>query len=145
MGDPSFGPADDLMPDPVATLVGYLLSVPSVTDVVEDRVASAIDADNQAWPFVRVTLLSAFAIYPRVLDRYMVQIDCFSPTEIDAYGTATVVRAALVGCAGWTHDNAVLTGSQDLSLRPIPDQTYEPPLGRVSVGGYVYARSNSSA
>lgn len=138
MGDPSFGPTTDVMPDPAAVVVAY---INATLPTLDGRVATAMDAGNHAWPFVRVTLLNAYPIFPRVLDRYMVQVDCFSPEEPHAYETALAVRAALVGCAGWTGEGASLSGSQELSLRPIPDETFTPPIARVSVAGYVFARN----
>jgi len=124
----------------VAVLVAYLATVPTVTALVADRIATALDPES-GWPAVRVTLLNAFPVYPRVLDRLMVQLDCCSPDEPEAYATAAAVRAALVGCGSWVGAGAVLAGSQALSLRPIPDETYTPPITRVAVSGYVFART----
>jgi len=144
VGDPSFGPATDIQPDPIATLVAYLTGTPSVAALVDDRVASALDTET-VWPAVRITLLNAYAVYPRVLDRLMLQVDCFSPDEPEAYAVAAAVRAALVGCGGWVGDGAVLTGSTGLALHPIPDETYTPPVARVAVTGYVFARKGVPA
>jgi len=140
VADPSYGPPDTcLQPDPVAAVVAYLTGVATVAALVDDRVASALDTET-AWPAVRVTLLSSFPVYPRVLDRHLFQVDCFATDEPAAYQLAATVRAALVGCGGWVGAGAVLTGSTDLSLRPIPDETYTPPISRVAVAGYVFAR-----
>lgn len=144
MGDPSFGPATDTLADPVAVLVAYLAATPSVVALVDDRISSTLDADT-AWPAVRVTLIAAYPVYPRVLDRLMVQLDCFSDDEPQAYAVAASVRAALVGCGGWVGDGAVLSGSTGLGLQPIPDQTFTPPASRVAVIGYVFARNGEPA
>jgi hypothetical protein len=138
VGDPSLGPPV-VMPDVLAVLRAYLVADPGTAALVGDRVSTELPHDP-TWPAIRLVLINLFPSYAVRLDRVYVQLDCFDPSEAKAYEVARTARAALFACGGHVAPGAVLTGAQHLSLRPIPDDSFTPPVRRYVVAGYVYVR-----
>lgn len=130
-----------LMPDPVVALRDYLLGEPVVTDIVEDRISTDLPR-NPTWPRLRITGLNAFQQFPGVLDRVLVQFDCYALIEVDAHRLAQAVRAAMSVSAAFYSDAAVFSGATGLSLFSLPDGEYTPPMPRWCVTAYVHLRPN---
>jgi Protein of unknown function (DUF3168) len=140
MGDPSLGPPV-VMPDSLAVLRAYLVADPGTAALVDDRVSTELP-NEPTWPCIRLTLINAFPSYAIRLDRVFIQADCFDPSQQLAHEVARTARAALFACGGHVASGAVLSGAQNLSLRPIPDDSYTPPVHRFVVAGYVFVRPN---
>lgn len=130
-----------VLPDSIVAVRAFLLQVPEVTALVGNRIVTRLPV-NPTWPAIRLTLISAFMSGFRRVDTATFQVDCFSPDEATAHRIARIVRAALADCQHFVTPTAVLLGGADLAVRPLPDESFTPPIQRYAVSASVFVRSN---
>lgn len=122
----------------------YLRARPEVTGLVGARISRDMPPATASprWPAVRITVLSAPEVIPRVWVRALVQIDCWATGQGQADHLAETVRAVLRGSANHTTTAAVMGETTDLATRPMPDTTLTPHQPRSIVTGHVWIRPN---
>lgn len=138
--EPPLPPHLCIIPDPITAVREYLLSVPQVTTIT-DRIVTVVPKDP-IWPLIRLTLLTSFQVFARRYDRCLFQVDCFATAEPAAHELARVVRAALQESENWQSAEAVLGGTTDSSIRPMPETGYTPPIARYAVSAHVFIHPN---
>jgi hypothetical protein len=118
---------------------GWLRTRDAVTDLVEQRVYTAIPKDP-TFPLVRLTLIDERTVFPRprYLTSSLIQIDCYGGPKVDARAAADAVCDELTEHFTGSHDAGVVS-AVDCSTRYLPDTTYDPAKPRYVVDVTVHS------
>lgn len=108
-------------------VVKHLLTVPEVTDLVNNRISPRLP-QVPTWPLVRIQRIGGIPLAP-YRDAARLQVECWGNSEPEATQVAREVYRALHQMPGVHPDGVVNTVKDEAGFAAIPDQ----PTGRPRV------------
>lgn len=116
-----------LLPDAEQLVVAFLLDQPEITELVDDRVFTAIPK-KPVWPLLLVRRVAGAPVThrPLHLDRPTLQFDAYGGTKKFAYTLAATTRAVIAERIVGAHDAGVVTAVEFGPLSWLPDTTETP-------------------
>lgn len=130
-----------VLPDAEALVVNYLLAVPEVVAVVDDRIGTELP-DAEVYPALVVTRVPSLQAVRRHLDAAEIQVDAWADTRTEASDLARTAHAALLVMVGEFDDGlggGVVTGVDETNgLGWLPDQATDRPRFFFQMTVYVH-------
>lgn len=116
-----------LLPDVEALVSQFLRAQDEITDIVGDRVYTAIPKSPQ-FPLLRLQRVGGFPVtqQPLHLDAPTLQFDAYGGSKADAQELAATARSVLALRLEGVHDLGVVTGVRFGSMSWLPDPDYTP-------------------
>lgn len=117
-----------ILPNMEAVLSQFYRDQPEVSDLVGDRVYTAIPKGAGAAPLVRVTLIGDEKVTSRPLwiFRAQIQTEAYGGTKAQAHELARTLEGVLHARGIGVQDTAVIAGVDGGPLIDLPDEEYEP-------------------
>lgn len=117
-----------ILPNMEAVLSQFYRDQPEVSDLVGDRVYTAIPKGAGGAPLVRVTLIGDEKVTSRPLwiFRAQIQTEAYGGTKAQAHELARTLEGCLHARAIGVQDTAVIVGVDGGPMIDLPDEEYEP-------------------
>lgn len=132
-------------PNMEALVSAFLRDQAEMTDLVEDRVYTAIPKDAE-YPLVRVVqLLDTPAGAPLYAVGFEMQVEAFGGSKADAWRIASTARALIdVRLSGDYPGFGVVNGSTPGALLDLPDEDFTPAKPRWLFTSTIYGRPGAT-
>lgn len=118
------------LPNIQKLLSEFLRGHPEVEALVGERIYTTLPAGHNTWPAVRLTRIGGSAIPPaRVMDRPIVQIDCWGGPKAVALDVAETIAQVIAEELPGRHADGYVYGGDSVvfgPLRDMPDTTFDP-------------------
>ena len=132
-------------PNMEALVSAFLRDQAELTDLVGDRVVTAIGKD-QVYPCVRVTqLLDTPAGAPLYAVAFEIQVEAFGGSKGEAWRIASTARALIDARLLGTYDGfGVVNGTKPGALLDLPDEDHQPAKPRWLFTSTIYGRPGAT-
>lgn len=132
-------------PNMEALVSAFLRDQAEMTDLVEDRIYTAIPKDAE-YPLVRVVqLLDTPAGAPLYAVGFEMQVEAFGGSKADAWRIASTARALIdVRLSGDYPGFGVVNGSTPGALLDLPDEDFKPAKPRWLFTSTIYGRPGAT-
>lgn len=135
--------SDDLIltPNVEALVSAFLRDQAEVTDLVDDRVYTALPKGT-VWPAVRVTQITDAPTTQPLWGRAVsIQVEAWGGSKDDARRIAATCQAAIDARIVGVHDGyGVVNGTEPTTIFDLPDEDFEPAKPRWIVTCTIYTR-----